>query len=342
MSTPLVSFCFSTFNRGEILRQTLESVRRQTFTDYEVIVSDNDPGCSGRIHVEAMNDSRFKYFPNGTNLGMKASFNKSLERSSGEFIVMIADDDPVYFDMLETLIGLKQKYPGYSMYMGGCDWFCVDHSVAKLYNLKVGTNSCISSSHDLNTIWTYTPESFLHDFYTFRIFSHFLWSTCMVKRDLLIRMGGTPDYGSPFLGDYAYMSVASSENGCVIINKPLGCQTIHKENFGRNQNDQLPVVARNFPAFLDKKIGHIKGWDSIKPLMLRFSALWVVEHMSFLYHYREKGVIDQESLLKAEKEVFKIDYIRKYRFKFFLKKNFPAIHKLAVKIKAAGKKSKSE
>ncbi len=40
--------------------------------------------------------------------------------------------------------------------------------------------------------------------------------------------GGIPDYGTPFLGDYAYLSVMASDSGCVIINKALGCQTLHK------------------------------------------------------------------------------------------------------------------
>ena len=39
---PLVSFCLSTYKRGSILKSTLESIQRQNFHDYEVIVSDND------------------------------------------------------------------------------------------------------------------------------------------------------------------------------------------------------------------------------------------------------------------------------------------------------------
>src|ERR1044072_1080011 len=90
---PKVSFCFTTFKRHDYLQSTLQSVKNQTFPDFEVIVSDNDPEQSGKQIVESF-DARFKYFPNNENLGMKKSFNKSLERSSGEFIVMIADDDP--------------------------------------------------------------------------------------------------------------------------------------------------------------------------------------------------------------------------------------------------------
>src|ERR1700737_1288189 len=95
-ANPFASFCFSTYKRPEFLESTLQSILKQTFQDFEVIVSDNDTEQSGKRVVESFNDSRFKYFPNPENLGMKKSFNLSLNRSSGEFIIMIADDDPLY------------------------------------------------------------------------------------------------------------------------------------------------------------------------------------------------------------------------------------------------------
>jgi glycosyltransferase involved in cell wall biosynthesis len=145
---PLISFCLTTYKRGAVLKETLESIQRQDFEDFEVIVSDNDVEESGRPVLVKMNDARFKYFANGGNLGMKPSFNKSLERSSGKYIVMMADDDPVYFDMASTLVRLSEKYPDYGMYMGGCDWFCTNAEIAKLYKLNIGSNSCLSNSHD--------------------------------------------------------------------------------------------------------------------------------------------------------------------------------------------------
>ena len=247
---PFASFCFSTFKRPAYLRDTLNSILAHTSVDYEVIVSDNDTEESGRAVVESFNDKRFQYFPNGENLGMKRSFNKSLDRSSGEYIVMIADDDPVYPDMLLSLQKLSHEFPGFGMYMGGCDWFCTSKDVGKLYGFKVGTNSCLSSEHDLNFTKTYTPANFLKAIFTFGIFPHYLWSTSIVKREILVKAGGVPEYGTPFLGDYAYMSVIGAAGGCVILNRSLGCQTLHNENFGRKQNEQIPVAANNFPSFL--------------------------------------------------------------------------------------------
>ncbi len=98
--------------------------------------------------------------------------------------------------------------------------------------LRVGTNTCLSNNHDLNYTQAFDQSEFVQNLFTFKIFPHYLWSTGMVKREILIERGGVPDYGTPFLGDYAYMSVMGSHSGCVIINKSLGCQTLHNENFG--------------------------------------------------------------------------------------------------------------
>jgi glycosyltransferase involved in cell wall biosynthesis len=320
---PLISFCFTTYKRHDYLLQTLESIRRQTFSDYEVVVSDNDPEKSGKSVVEKFNDVRFKYFANEENLGMKKSFNKSLDRSSGKYIVMIADDDPVYPNMLETLVNLEREYPDYGMYLGGCDWFCTHHEIAKLYGLKVGTNTCLSNEHDLNYVETFGPEKFVQNLFTFKIFPHYLWSTAIVKKQILIDRGGVPDYGTPFLGDYAYMSVMGSHSGCVIINKSLGCQTLHNENFGRNQNEQLAIVARNFPGYLQSKMSYLKDWNVIQQQIQNFVGIWLVSHLAFLRKYSD----DKDgSLSKAEKEIFAIDFMRKYKIKYFLKTKMPVVH----------------
>lgn len=330
---PFASFCISTYKRPEFLKTTLESILMQKFSDYEVIISDNDLEQSGRQVVEIFNDSRFKYFSNEANLGMKRSFNKSLERSIGDFIIMIADDDPVYPDMLKTLFELQQKYPGYGMYLGGCDWFCKSQKVGKMYGFKVGTNSCLSNEYDIDYSRTFTPNEFLKSLFSFNIFPHYLWSTAIVKREILLEAGGVPEYGTPFLGDYAYMATVGAVSGCVIVNRSLGCQTLHDENFGRNQNDQIVIAANNFPSFIANKASHLEDWPAIKEIMLRFTALWIVSHLSFLNNYYKKSKLNRDSLKHAEMQVFKIDYVRRFKAKYFLKKHLPSFHDFIVRFK---------
>lgn len=329
---PLISFCLTTYKRDAILKETLESIRRQDFEDFEVIVSDNDVEESGRRVLAEMNDARFKYFANGENLGMKPSFNKSLERSAGKFIVMMADDDPVYFDMASTLVGLYEKYPNYGMYMGGCDWFCTNAEISKMYKLNIGSNSCLSNAHDLCHVKAYTADEFLLNFFTFKIFPHYLWSTCMVLRSILIEKGSIPDYGTPFLGDYAYLPIMASHSGCVVINKSLGCQALHAENFGRNQNEQIITAAINYPKYVSERLNHLPSWSIIEKQMLSFTGLWVVTHLSFLNKFF-KDPEEKKNFQAVEKKIFKIDFMKKYKIKYFLKIHSPILHDQIVSIK---------
>ncbi len=330
---PKVSFCFTTFKRHDYLTSTLLSVQNQTFADFEVIVSDNDPEQSGKLVVESF-DKRFKYFANHQNLGMKKSFNKSLERSTGEFVVMIADDDPVYPDMLETLLNLSERYPNYGMYLGGCNWFCTEPDLADFYNCKVGVNSCLAHE-SIDTIKEYNANEFLLNFYNFKIFPNYLWSTAIVKRQVLIDKGGVPDYGTAFLGDYAFMSIAASHSGCIVINKALGHQTLHKQNFGRNQNDQLLILSKNFADYVSERLKHLKDWSIIEKRMQHFVAVWLVRHLAFLKAYAIK-MHDKENLSElkeVEKKLF-VSFLKKYKTKYYLLTRFPKTHDLAVQLKA--------
>lgn len=335
---PFVSFCFTTYKRQDYLKKTLESILLQSFSNYEVIVSDNDPEASGKSVVESFNDPRFSYYTNEKNLGMKKSFNRSLEKSKGEFIVMIADDDPVYPDMLETLIDLKEKHPGYGMYLGGCNWFCTNPEIASLYGLRVGMNSCLANKQ-INTVDAYSASDFLKNFFNFNIFPSYLWSTGMVRREILVEKGGVPDYDTAFLGDYAYLSIMGSHSGCVVINRALGHQTIHEQNFGRTQNEQIKTAGTNFIEYVSGKIKHVQDWPEIQRKLNHFVAVWIVTHLSFLNRYYSIFPhLADVNLPQYEKEIFVLPFMKSYRLKYILKKNFPLTHDFIVRQKRKLKK----
>lgn len=330
---PTVSFCFTTYKRQAYLKKTLESIRLQSFQDFEVIISDNDPEKSGLDVVEQFKDVRFRYFANEQNLGMKKSFNKSLERSTGEFIVMIADDDPVYPDMLETLINLQNQYPDYGMYLGGSNYFCTHPDIARLCKMKVGMNSCLADL-PIETIRLYSSNEFLRKFFNLQIFPSYLWSVCMVRREILIQMGGVPDYDTPFLGDYAYLSIMGSHSGCAVINKALGHQTVHEQNFGRAQNEQLTRVGENFINYVSARIKSVKDWPVVEKSMKHFVASWIVTHLSFLRNYY--SIFNQSEsvdLAPFEKEIFSTDLMRPYKRKYWLKLHTPMLHDTLVMLK---------
>jgi hypothetical protein len=151
----------------------------------------------------------------------------------------------------------------------------------------------------------------------------------------MIKMGGVPDYGTAFLGDYAYMSIMGGHSGCATINKALGHQTLHKQNFGRAQNEQLITAGPNFIDYVSKRLSHLENWAAIKKNMEHFVAVWLVRHLAFLKAY-SKHTNDVESMREirdCEKQIFNIDFMKPYKIKYILLDQFPWLHDKVVEWK---------
>ncbi|MEO7523032.1 MAG: glycosyltransferase, partial [Ferruginibacter sp.] len=269
-TAPWVSFCMSTYKRPEFLKIQVANLLQQTFENFEIIISDNDPEGSGKVILEMFNDKRISYQVNKENLGMVKSFNYSLSRARGEFVVMITDDDPVYTDMLETLHTLYLKYPGYGVYHGGCEILCYSPFTASVLRAKVGINSCLSSELNYNEERVYSGKEFPYIFFQNKFGSLLLWSCGIVKREILVDTGGMPDYGTEFMTDQAYTIVNCSYAGVVYVNRALGHQAIHGDNFGFSNLgnfEKYKSLPDNFTKWVESRMEKRPDWPQLKKVM---------------------------------------------------------------------------
>lgn len=97
-SNPLVTVYIPTFNRVELLKRAVESVRQQTYQNLEIIIVDDcsSDGTHGYLEEITKQDSRIRYFIKEKNSGACASRNIAIENAKGEFITGLDDDD--YFE----------------------------------------------------------------------------------------------------------------------------------------------------------------------------------------------------------------------------------------------------
>jgi glycosyltransferase involved in cell wall biosynthesis len=333
---PWVSFCMSTYKRPELLREQLHCILKQTFTNYEVVISDNDVYSSAEKIVIEVGDSRIRYYSNGENLGMVKSFNKSLERAKGEFIVMITDDDPVYPEMLQTLFDLTIKYPGYGLYQGGCEILCFTPDIAKAMRAKVGKNSCLSDKLELNEAKVFSRDEFPYVFFKGEIGALMLWSAGIVKKEILLITGGMPDYGTEYFTDHAFNVVNGSHSGCVFINKALAYQAVHGENFGFNQLRNLEkykLTPEKFYHWIEDHMKSRQDWLSVKKYMQMFIGRAMVEFSLFIKKSYEKFNFPAEEFNKAFAQTFKLPYLRRWRYKYYLLNNFPLTANFLLQLK---------
>jgi len=88
-----VSIMVLTYNRSNLLKETIDSILNQTFKDFEIIIVDNYSIDDTEEVVKSYDDNRIKYFKN-KNYGLLAvNRNFAIKQSSGEYIALCDDDD---------------------------------------------------------------------------------------------------------------------------------------------------------------------------------------------------------------------------------------------------------
>lgn len=335
--TPLVSFCMSTYKRPEQLKKQLEGILQQEYANFEIVISDNDPDASAKEITAGFKDPRVRYFHNEQNLGMVKSFNKSIARSGGEYIVMITDDDPVYPGMLSTLIGIMNKYPGYGVYAGCADWIVETEFSAESLKTGIGAQSTIMSSvpegevivteaRDLPLVYLdgYFSKTFL------------LWSCCIIERSIVEAVKGMPDYGSELLTDHAYIIATGSRNGFVYINKTLGGQSVRGDNFGFNfekVKEKYLATPGLFFTYLQEKLSAAENWELVEPKLRAFIGRAWVEYSLMVYRSLKARKESTRIFFSYFHKAFSKKFMRRWKYKFYLKCYFPWLFNLLIQLK---------
>lgn len=105
MSSVTISIIIPIYNTGEPLRQCLDSILSQTFTDYEcILVDDGSTDDSGIIADEyAAKNERFQII-HKKNGGVSSARNMGLRCAKGEWVVFVDSDDYILPNHLATMI----------------------------------------------------------------------------------------------------------------------------------------------------------------------------------------------------------------------------------------------
>lgn len=100
--------------KGTFLCKAIESILGQDYKDFElVIVNDASPENIDSI-VQAYNDPRIRFYKNEHNIGgtdLIAQWQRCIEYTESEYIIMASDDDVYHSGYLSEMNRLATKYP---------------------------------------------------------------------------------------------------------------------------------------------------------------------------------------------------------------------------------------
>lgn len=156
-----VSIIVPVYNVEKYIRECLDSIVAQTFTDWEcLLIDDGSPDYSGKICDEyAQKDARFRVF-HKENGGVSSARNLGLDHARGEWVTFIDSDDIIAITYLENLIQPIIKDKSLDFVHGGFSFYYNQEIAGKGYRPlpKVGSDK----SYLLNNFQGYiTSKLFL-------------------------------------------------------------------------------------------------------------------------------------------------------------------------------------
>lgn len=170
MKNPLVSIIVRTKERPKLLKRSLKSIIKQTYRPIEVILV-NEGGCELNLYEikSILKDITLNYIKLPDNRGRAFAGNMGIEKSKGEYIAFLDDDDEYLHIHLKTLVPILVNY---------------DFNVAYSDSLLVYENLERGSKEKI--------LKFSQDFdYDLLIFENYIPLLCLLfRRDVILNSGG--------------------------------------------------------------------------------------------------------------------------------------------------------
>lgn len=100
-----------TYNSSKFVKQAIESVLAQSYTNFEYLISDDCSTDNTWKIIQEYKDNRIRAWKNEKNIGEYPNRNKTLFEAQGEYIIWIDGDDILYPHGLEFMVKMLDAFP---------------------------------------------------------------------------------------------------------------------------------------------------------------------------------------------------------------------------------------
>ena len=230
------SVLLPTRNRLDLLQYAVETVRRQNYENWEIIISDNDSEQNISGYVENLREERIKYYRTNKFISVTDNWNNAIEKASGDYIIMLGDDDCIlknFFSIISNLVSsfnhpdaiytksLLYAYPG--AIPGYPNGFIRSYDYAPFFKL---------SDHPF-ILDRQTARDLVEDSMNFRMTYTYNMQHTILKHSFIDSLAGKgPFFQSPYPDFYATNVVFLMAERILISPIPLVVVGISTKSFG--------------------------------------------------------------------------------------------------------------
>lgn len=113
--TPKISLVMKVYNGEAYLREAVDSILAQTFTDFEFLIIDDGSTDSSVDIIKSYDDDRIRLLQNEKNMGLCATQNRVIDAAAGEYIAVMDCDDISYPTRFEKQAAYLDAHPDVMM-----------------------------------------------------------------------------------------------------------------------------------------------------------------------------------------------------------------------------------
>lgn len=292
----LISIVMPTYKRSDMIGRAIESILNQTYTNFEIIiVDDNDETSVERQETEEnlkpyILNEKIKYIKHKKNLGGSQARNTGIEIASGKYITFLDDDDEYYPEKLEKQYDFyKDNFP--------CDEGFINSQIDVYKNGKYWRKTKARVNYE-DLLFSAVSERILGT------------PTLFIPKCKLMEVGGFPKIPK---GQEWYLSIKLIESGLKFKSMPDRLVRVNIHNKGSIFDSH------------GSSEGRLKGLQGIysiqKKYYYRFNKKQIAE---IEYNYRLALAnfyltYDRNKSFRLFKESFKFGPVRMKSFKYMVK-----------------------
>lgn len=108
---PLITVGIPVFNGGRFIRKAIESVLKQSYSNIEIIVTNDASKDNSLEIIKSINDSRLIVVDDKINHGLPYRLNQQINLANGEYFVRMDQDDIMFPDRIKEQLEYLEKHP---------------------------------------------------------------------------------------------------------------------------------------------------------------------------------------------------------------------------------------
>ncbi len=279
----LISIIINFHNGEKYLENSLKSVLKQDYKNFELILWDNASTDNSKKIIDNFKDKRIKYFQNSIKDNLYKARNKAISQSKGDLIAFLDCDDWWEKDYLSSReIFFKNK--NFDFYYCNTNLYFEKKRKIKLYK-----NFSLPSGK----------------IYSFLSKDYFIIISGVIFRKELFQKFGKFNENYNIIGDFDFLMKISSICNAHAISLPLINYRIHDENFSKLNTE---IFYKEYKTWFEENKKIKKNFDFNKNIINYEKRLSFLE-ISFLINNSKKNLRVFKKIIQHKNFLQKIKFL---------------------------------